>query len=687
MFNNEEIGMGFNSDSGAVIGTALDFDTPATQGGQEAIATAQIVTTHDSLMESIGVSTQTKGHYAFASAGLKTEYSRNSSYNSVSSFVVARMVVNNQILRGRNFRVKPFAQQLLDSNRTNEFKDAFGDSFVRALFTGGEYVAVIRITSVDTAVQTSLAIALEAEINGGLAGVSFAGKFTEANKSEHSRSEFRATFYQKGGVGKEEIGATLSIDEVKERLKTLPTAVANHPFPYEIEVVTYDTVPLIVPPREQTENFLLALADAEQQKLRFLQQRNDCQFAAEHQEFFLEPPSASDLVKAAQTFLSAANAAISHAVSLSRGEIPPRLFDITTVAPPIALPVINLRRKIGGVERNFADWYARRDEPGMLVDDRKLVNFIADQARQQVQDFFSITDPRNDPLKTERLRGSALEPVVAALTAFELPPFEPLAVTSIAHLSSMVPAEKIVDLSLAKNRTLQKIDGLEPFANLKTLDVSTNRIGEIGPVAGLVSLRKLDLARNEVVDLAPLQTCVNLEELELSGNRIASLSPLKALQKLKRLMIEGSIFLENGVTHPSENPITDASGLSDVPGIANPFLSNDRLNVRFGVLKDGPAAQFTGTAERIQRSTSFRVKLSRGAEQKEDIWRLIAVQPGEGFTGAPELDPPAGSKILTLKSRELSHLLTIVLPDDPRVTNVAATMLKGSRNATCDVLL
>ncbi len=687
LFNGEDIGMGFNSDSGLAVGTALDFDPPTAEPGQEAQASAHIVTTHDSMMESLGVSAEAKGHYGFSSASLKVDFSKKTSFNSVSSFVVAKMIINNQVRRARNLRIKPEARVLLETNRREEFNTAFGDSFVRGHFTGGEFFAVMRITSLDTATQTDLAVAVQAEINGIVAGGSFNGKFAKANSESHSRSEFHVVFYQKGGTGAEEIGTTLSIDDVKQRLRTLPTAVANHPFPYEIEVATYDTVPIPLPPKAQEENFLLALADAEQKKLGFLQRRNDLEFAAEHPEFFVDPPPPDVLRAAAQSYLRATNAAIQHAVALSRGEIdPPQLFDVTRVVPPLQLPVITLRRKVGGVERSFVDWYVMRNRPGILSDDQKLVNHIAEQARQGISGFFEIADPGGDPLKTERMRGDALAPVVNDLTAFELPVFEPLNVTAVAHLPLMLPADKIVDLSLAKNRALLTLRGLERFTSLRTLDVSTNRIGDVAPLAGMTSLRKLDLARNEITDLAPLQGCTGIEELELSGNRITDLSPLTSLRNLKRLAIEGSIFVENDITHRSDNPIQIATGLGEIEGIANPFLSRDRLNVRWGVLRDGPAAQFTGTAERIGRSNTFRVSLTRGNETLEDEWRLKGVSPGEGFPGTPELDLPLGSRIVAFSSRQTRHLITVVLRADATVSDIASTFLRDSSNATCDVL-
>lgn len=109
LFNNEEIGMGFNSDTGLAVGTALDFDVPTKEPGQEAHATAEFVTSHEALMESLNVSSQAQGRYGFSSGSAKVKFSKNTSYNSVSTFVVAKMVINNQITRGRNFRIKTVA--------------------------------------------------------------------------------------------------------------------------------------------------------------------------------------------------------------------------------------------------------------------------------------------------------------------------------------------------------------------------------------------------------------------------------------------------------------------------------------------------------------------------------------------------------------------------------------------------
>jgi hypothetical protein len=278
-YNGEDIGMGFNSDTGAAVGTALDFDLSTAPVSAEAQSAAEIVTTHEAVMESLGMSAEAKGRYGFSSVSMKVEFSKKTAFNSTSSFVVAKMVINNQVIRGHNFRIKEDLRHLLESDKA-AFDRAFGDCFVRGQLKGGEFYCVMRITSLDTSVQTDLAATLAAEINGGVVGGSFNGKIQKANQSQNSRAEFFVSFYQKGGAGEQEIGTTLSIDEVKARLHNFPTAVENHPFPYEVEVVTYDTVPIPLPTKEQQEDLLLALTDADQKKLKFLQVRNDLEFAA-----------------------------------------------------------------------------------------------------------------------------------------------------------------------------------------------------------------------------------------------------------------------------------------------------------------------------------------------------------------------------------------------------------------------
>lgn len=347
-FNDEEIGMGFNSQSGLAVGTALeDFTVEENKvaTGGEVTAGFSIISTHEELQSSLGMSFEAEGRYAFVQGSVKAKFSEQTNYNSASTFVVAQVVVENPLRRGKDFKVKGAAEDLLKSNQLEVFQTAFGDSFVRGLQTGGEFYAVIRITSVSTSTQMDLAASLQADYNSGFAHAKFTADFEKANKSASTKSEFTATMYQRAGAGPE-TSPTVTLDEVLTRYKDFPAIAARSASAYETEVATYDTLPLPLPTPVEQEVFLQALADARDKKLRFIQMRNDIEMAIGFQEFFEDPPSPQILSNAIVTYTRLLNAVSRHAVSLSKGEInPPQFFDASSLNPPLEEPQVVLVKK------------------------------------------------------------------------------------------------------------------------------------------------------------------------------------------------------------------------------------------------------------------------------------------------------------------------------------------------------
>ncbi|OUB50101.1 PASTA domain-containing protein [Bacillus thuringiensis] len=342
-FNNEEIGMGFNSQSGIVVGTALDIGeitenkvTPGMQVHSE----ITIVNSHEELMDKLGMSFEAQGRYSAFSSSFKAEFSESSSYNTTSTFLIARCIVTNSFIRGRNFRVKPEAEALLKSNRFNEFHTAFGDSFVRGLQTGGEYYCIIRITSIDIKTQSKLAATLKAEFSGLVAGGSFKSEYSKVNMSSFTKSEYTATMYQRGGKG-EQITPVVEINEALNRYKHFPIFALQNPVGYETEIASYNTIPLPLPTHEEQENFNLALRDAREKKLYYIQKKNDLEFASRNQEFFENIPDNEIIQEAIITYIRLSAAVMDYGIRLSRGEIkPPTLF-----VPPLKEPApIKLKR-------------------------------------------------------------------------------------------------------------------------------------------------------------------------------------------------------------------------------------------------------------------------------------------------------------------------------------------------------
>jgi hypothetical protein len=81
---------------------------------------------------------------------------------------------------------------------------------------------------------------------------SFQADFQKANESASTRSEVSAVMFQRAGVGSE-ISPTKEVADVLARVKAFPAVAESHPTAYEVEVATYDTVPLPLPTPEEEE--------------------------------------------------------------------------------------------------------------------------------------------------------------------------------------------------------------------------------------------------------------------------------------------------------------------------------------------------------------------------------------------------------------------------------------------------
>jgi hypothetical protein len=627
-YNGEDIGMGFNSDTGLAIGTALDFSPPSEVQAQEAQADVKIITSHEELMETLNMSASLEGRYSFVSGGGKVSFSKNTKYNSSSTFVVASMVIRNTVSRGKDFRLKPELQHYLTPGQIETFNKAFGDSFVRAHYQGGEFYAVMRLTSVDSKTESNLAVSLQMAAQGLIASADFHAQLDTANSNAATKSEFTVNYYQKGGAGENEIGTTMDVEEIKKRLKSFPEAIRNHAFPYTIEVATYDTVPIPIPSKKEEEEFLNALADANTKELRYIQLKNDFEFAAEKPEFFYDPPAKQTLLAAASTYTQLVNATIEHAKKLSDGSIdPPKYFDPASLTPPIIEPGITLRKRDLGLESGFANWWMSKEKPETRKNDKDLVTDIGYVAIPQVNNFNDIADPG--------AQAEALARVIAQLQSYSwdhagMHDSSRGVLTSLEILPGLLPAS-IKTLGFPENE-IASTKGLDQFLSLVSLDLSHNQLSSIDELAALKALRTLTLVDNQISDISALVNCPAIETLDLSGNDIKDLEPLAACKKLKNLTIEGSRLVKNGVTSRWTNPIVSTIGLETISSMANPFLLGRTLQIRYGVLSEGADHQFTGTASRVGNSNQFRVHLTCGAETMEDVWALRAIQAVQPIT-------------------------------------------------------
>lgn len=123
-----------------------------------------------------------------------------------------------------------------------------------------------------------------------------------------------------------------------------------------------------------------------------------------------------------------------------------------------------------------------------------------------------------------------------------LPALEELLVPGnfIDDLSPMARLENLVRLGLARNElftdeyresrdwTCEFCDfsSIGEITSLEDLDLSTNWLDHIRPLASLVRIERLDVSHNDIEDIDPLAGLTELEYLDLSWNPIHDLTPL-----------------------------------------------------------------------------------------------------------------------------------------------------------------
>ncbi len=98
------------------------------------------------------------------------------------------------------------------------------------------------------------------------------------------------------------------------------------------------------------------------------------------------------------------------------------------------------------------------------------------------------------------------------------------------------------------------LTGLECAVNLQSLNIRSNQVSDVSPLAGLTGLQTLSLCRNRLSSVSPLSGLTNLTYLDVHGNVLTSISPLASLSKLKTLICRMN----------SISDISPMSGLSEL---------------------------------------------------------------------------------------------------------------------------
>jgi hypothetical protein len=336
------LGRGVNTLTGEFIGKALKVtNKEQATTGQEATFDVQIVETHDSLMQSLGLSIETSGRYGLFSAEGKFGLSEKSNFNAQSTFVVASCRVQNAFEMLDTFEILPEATRLLE--QPDKWKTTYGTSFVRGLQTGGEFYIVFQTTSTSQETQNSLSVSFQAACQGLLASADFKMAYDESKQSTSQKTETSILMYQRAGQD-EQIGFISDIEGIIKRLRDFPAIARAHPAGYEVEVADYNTLALPEVNDEEIADREASLTDCARLRLKYMTRRNDIDFARENRVFFEELPPDDELSELWEKYSRAVAAVQLHAQKIAGRRIPPIIFDLSALEPPLELPVINFKR-------------------------------------------------------------------------------------------------------------------------------------------------------------------------------------------------------------------------------------------------------------------------------------------------------------------------------------------------------
>ena len=290
--------MGVNTLTGDVAGNAVDegaLSIPTNATGQSVTYNVTLINSYEELNKSIGISVEASGHYGLFSGEGKFQYSNEVKFNSQSTFLLARVVVENAFTQCEEPKLKPAAAELIRLGKMEAFHQRYGDGFVRGMQTGGEYFAIFAITSTTREEQETIGAELHAKYGNFLASAEVSASSSISNSSKSSETKIQITTYQRGGK-RSGISLTNDVQQVLQRLKDFPSLVAEDPVPYYVQVASYNTLELPDGPNfVDIQNQKEALKQHARMRLKLLTYLNDLEFVQDHPEYFIDPPPSKNI--------------------------------------------------------------------------------------------------------------------------------------------------------------------------------------------------------------------------------------------------------------------------------------------------------------------------------------------------------------------------------------------------------
>ncbi|GAB4269217.1 MAG: hypothetical protein Kow0029_05110 [Candidatus Rifleibacteriota bacterium] len=234
-----DIGSGFDFINRTVKRSAIVPFKPVyvSDGGQDVEYTLEYVESSDDFSNYMEIDADGSIDGIVNSASARTKFLSESEANSYSMNFVVRVKVINGTKRipTANYFLNKEAKELLANDKDPlkvRFHQAYGDRYVSAITTGGEYIGLINIET--SSIQDKKQ--LEAELNAsGLswnAHAEFKGQMEKISKTR----KVTVKNYIRGGHG---IQGASDVDKMMEIASNFPKAVFNAGVPLKVELSPY----------------------------------------------------------------------------------------------------------------------------------------------------------------------------------------------------------------------------------------------------------------------------------------------------------------------------------------------------------------------------------------------------------------------------------------------------------------
>ncbi|AAS52788.1 AER104Wp [Eremothecium gossypii ATCC 10895] len=176
----------------------------------------------------------------------------------------------------------------------------------------------------------------------------------------------------------------------------------------------------------------------------------------------------------------------------------------------------------------------------------------------------------------------------------------------------VLPAETVEELDLYDNRIKHISRNVNKLVNLKSLDLSFNKIKNIKNIDKLTKLERVYFVQNKIAVIENLNTLGNLKSLELGGNRIAEIGPesLQGLGGLEEIWLgKNSIsrlanlqYLKNlKILSIQSNKLRNIEGLDELENLEELYLSHNFIEHIEGLEKNTKLTTLDVTANRLTR--------------------------------------------------------------------------------------